>query len=103
MGMISIGDSVLWRGGFGRHAARLVEVIGLEIDLNPSVALSDHMVSVELVELERFEDSLFITIRTPEGGQHWAYSHQITKKTTQNPDISTGPGPIENEGGNGSG
>ena len=63
MGMLSIGDLVLWCGGFGRHAARVVEVIGLEINLNPSVA----------------------------------------PIITKNPDISTGPGPIENESGNGNG
>jgi len=103
MSMISIGDSVLWCGGFGRHAARLVEVIRLDINLNPSDPLSEHMTSVELVEFERFPDSLFVTIRTPEGREHWAYPHQISQKNTQNPDISTGPGPIENEGGNGNG
>ena len=103
MGMISIGDSVLWRGGFGRHAARLVEVIRLDINLNPSDPLSDHMVSVETVEFERFEDSLFVTIRTPEGREFWAYPHQISQKNTKNPGISTGPGPIENEGENGNG
>ena len=95
MSMISIGDSVLWRGGFGRHAARLVEVVRLDINLNPSDPLSEHMTSVELVEFERFQDSLFITIRTPEGREFWAYPHQISQKTTKNPDISTGPGPVE--------
>jgi len=83
MSMISIGDSVLWCGGFGRHAPRVVEVIGLEINLNPSAALTEHFVRVQSVEFEPFKNALTVIIRTPENREHWAHSHQISQKKHQ--------------------
>ena len=103
MSMLSIGDSVLWRGISGREIARAVKVVRLDINLNPSDPLTEHMVSVELVEFDQFKNSLFVTIRTVEGVEFWVYPYQIEPIFTKNTDISTGPGLVENESENGNG
>ncbi len=73
---LKIGDTVLWRGGFGSEPARLAVVEGIEItnggkygdsvDEVPWSEVYDRNVTVDLYN------------------DHWAYGEQIRKNRMQN-------------------
>ena len=73
---LKIGDTVLWRGGFGSETAKLAVVEGIEI--TGGYKYGD---SVEEVPWSEVYDRN-VTVDLENG--HWAYAEQIRKTRLQN-------------------
>lgn len=73
---LKIGDTVLWRGGFGSETARLAVVEGIEI--TGGYKYGD---SVDEVPWSEVYDRN-VTVDLENG--HWAYAEQIRKNRLQN-------------------
>ena len=73
---LKIGDTVLWRGGFGSETAKLAVVEGIEI--TGGYKYGD---SVEEVPWSEVYDRN-VTVDLENG--HWAYAEQIRKNRMQN-------------------
>ena len=73
---LKIGDTVLWRGGFGSETARLAVVEGIEI--TGGYKYGD---SVDEVPWSEVYDRN-VTVDLENG--HWAYAEQIRKNRMQN-------------------
>ena len=74
--VLKIGDTVLWRGGFGSEPARLAVVEGIEI--TGGYKYGD---SVDEVPWSEVYDRN-VTVDLENG--HWAYAEQIRKNRMQN-------------------
>ena len=73
---LKIGDTVLWRGGFGSEPARLAVVEGIEITNG-----GKYGDSVDEVPWSEVYDRN-VTVDLENG--HWAYAEQIRKNRLQN-------------------
>ena len=73
---LKIGDTVLWRGGFGSEPAKLAVVEGIEITNG-----GKYGDSVEEVPWSEVYDRN-VTVDLENG--HWAYAEQIRKNRLQN-------------------
>lgn len=73
---LKIGDTVLWRGGFGSETAKLAVVEGIEI--TGGYKYGD---SVDEVPWSEVYDRN-VTVDLENG--HWAYAEQIRKNRLQN-------------------
>ncbi len=73
---LKIGDTVLWRGGFGSETAKLAVVEGIEI--TGGYKYGD---SVDEVPWSEVYDRN-VTVDLENG--HWAYAEQIRKNRMQN-------------------
>ena len=69
--MISIGDKIMWRGGFGKDAPKVATVTGLELTRDPR---TKYGLATESSTWERArEDRLLVTL----DNGHWCYGSQI--------------------------
>ena len=73
---LKIGDTVLWRGGFGSEPARLAVVEGIEITGGYKYGDSVD----EVLWSEVYDRNVTVDL---ENG-HWAYAEQIRKNRMQN-------------------
>jgi len=68
---VRVGDKVIWRGGFGGEAPRVVTVTGLDITEYPREKYGE---SVEKADWELVKDNrVLFSLDTG----NWAYSEQI--------------------------
>ena len=74
--VLKIGDTVLWRGGFGSEPAKLAVVEGIEITGGYKYGYS---VS-EVPWSEVYDRNVTVDL----DNDHWAYGEQIRKSRMQN-------------------
>tara|TARA_R110002167_G_scaffold96473_2_gene255552 strand:- start:973 stop:1209 length:237 start_codon:yes stop_codon:yes gene_type:complete len=70
--MITIGDKIMWRGGFGKDAPKVATVTGLELTQEPREKYGE---ATECSTWERArENRLLVTL----DNGHWCYGSQIS-------------------------
>mgnify|MGYP001426017399 CR=1 FL=1 len=68
---IKIGDSVVWRGGFGMDMPLSATVEGMELTDNPREKYGESVDEVDLYSVR--ENRVVFSL----GNGHWCYSEQI--------------------------
>ena len=71
MSKLKVGDTVLWRGGFGKDAPKKAKVQGIEITRG-----GKYGDPVDEVKWEKVRDR-YVTVDLDNG--HWAYGSQISQ------------------------
>ena len=71
--MLSIGDKVMWRGGFGSDAPKVATVTGLELTRDPRTKYGIPANSVTWKRVE--ENRVLITL----DNGHWCYGAQVSR------------------------
>lgn len=69
---LSIGNKVLWRGGWGSGDPTLALIEKIEININPTTAIGE---DVNKVEWELVDRSVVVTL----DNNHWAYGDQLER------------------------
>ncbi len=70
MGLLKIGDTVMWRGSWGTENPQNATVEAIEIDCENKTGKS-----VTKVEWSKVNEDVIVTL----DNGHWAYGYQITQ------------------------
>lgn len=74
--MITVGDKIMWRGGFGKDTPKVATVTGLELTREPR---EKYGLATQSVTWERVEENRVLF--TLDNG-HWCYGEQVSRMET---------------------